>query len=946
MDAIKFVDKLSGFALNSNPFFDTGSVSPWTSLNATSTLSLDSTQTREGNNQSLLITPVGGNATVEVRSEIVSVTTGATYVGFGWLRCAVDRQMSLGILWRDNGGVFLSSSLQGLNITANTWTPVTVTAVAPASAVQAQLIVSMGSTPPPSHLVWVNEGSITPQSTGGAASKIRLDLNDGTTWAVNYEGTDFSPPPLKQAWSDTLLTNGERLSAAAYGNRTIQLALDLITSNQDTAAAELHKLWTELNRQSNFLMYQPTGASKPVYFRTIRSSNTRVTEYPNGAIRTVQVTIDAEPFAYGPKVQLPASTVVNDPNPPSSLGANGMYFSVDRPLGDVETPLYLKLANQSPSDLVRTTSAGPPLTLISVRRRGNPAATPLVMEAESMTLSASITKPQRDQASTAEQYTGAPMALNKNNGDKSTMADASNWTGTNCTVDYVQATNPDAVTSGYMRITPNGTSAQVYAESEKVPVTTGARYTASAALWSNTTRNFDIYIRWYDAANTFLSASTITAPVTANTWLSTDYDITAAAPASATQATVAIGMTGTPPASNLLYVYTGWIKVGPLNINEGFEADALNWTATGGTLTRQTTTTWVGLASGQLTPTGAAATTSVENDRVAVTPGKPYSATARIRNAVARSVDTKINWYTSGLTLITTTPVTTSLAANTWTAVEAGGVAPSNAAFASISFVMTGTPPASNILYIDTARVDPSPAVRIDTAGLSTWTTAMWGTFPTPPSAIDARGTYRVFMRYAYATTGVTATNDVRLRWGGKEAMITNPEVLSLEKNGTQLKYIDLGLVQIPGGYDPAQDGISGVDLASEGIYFELQIKDNSGAFVDLDVDHFLFAPADDRLLLIRWATVGSTSITQPDSMLLDSLAGQVYGLNATGQVYTLPGTELAGGPPMITPGVINRIFFCADVGRETSTTTTRRLKATITPHYWPRYLTVRAASA
>ena len=123
--------------------------------------------------------------------------------------------------------------------------------------------------------------------TGGTGANVRLDLNDGITWGVNYEGTDFSPPPLKQAWSNTLLTDGERLSAAAYANRTINLNMDLMVSTQDGIAAELQKLWRELNRPSNFLMYQPEGAANPVYFRTLRSSDTRVTDFPAGAMRNV-----------------------------------------------------------------------------------------------------------------------------------------------------------------------------------------------------------------------------------------------------------------------------------------------------------------------------------------------------------------------------------------------------------------------------------------------------------------------------------------------------------------------------------------------------------------------------------------------------------------------------------------------------------------------------------
>lgn len=771
-----------------------------------------------------------------------------------------------------------------------------------------------------------------------ASPTVRLDLNDGTTWGVNYDGTDFSPPPLKTSWANTLLADGERLAAAAYANRTITLALDLIGTVEDQAS-ELQTLWRELNRATNFLKWHPTGASNPVFFRTIRSSNTKVTDYPSGSIRSVQVTIDAEPFAYGVKVQLPEVTVVNDTAPPSNIGT-GMYFDVTSPQGDVETPLYLSVLNDTStsSGLVRTASAGPPLSLVAVRRRNDPTATPFYVEAESMTF-ASNTKPRRDQDSTADLHTGGPMSINAT--DAFTTG-VTNWTGVNCTVAWVVATDPDASTSPSMRITPNGTSPQVYAESERVPVTAGKNYIALVgSLWSSTTRIVDVHIRWFAGGN-WLSTTTFSESLTANTWA--DLQGYGTAPANATQASIAIGMSSTPPASNVLYVQAAKLVVGPLNANHGFEVNASNWTATGGTLVRQTSTVYSGVAAGQFTPNGATATCTVESEQVAVIPGRAYSATARIRNAVARSVSTVLSWYTAGTSLISSETVSTSLSAGSWTAVEVSGVAPATAAFATIKFSMTGTPPGSNVLHLDQARVDPSTHARIDLAGLSSWTTALSGTFP-PTASADARGTYRVFMRYAYATSGTVSSNDVRLRWGGKEAVITNPEIVELEKNGTTLKYADLGLVQVPGGYDPVEDGVSGVDVATEGIYFELQVKDNEGTFVDLDIDHFLFAPADDRLLLIKWATtIGS--VTEPTSMLLDSLAGQVYGRNASGQIHTLPGTELAGGAPMVIPGVTNRIFFCLDVGRATNITTSRSVKTRITPHYWPRYLTVRAAAS
>lgn len=161
-----------------------------------------------------------------------------------------------------------------------------------------------------------------------APPTVRLNLNNESPWAVT--GVDFSPPPLKQAWASTLLTDGERLTAAAYGNRRLRLSLELIASSQDASATAMQALWRELNRPSNLLRYQPDGATSPVFFRTIRSADNQVREYPGGgpsSLRTVEVEIDAEPFALGLKETLPTVTVYNDPTEGTDVVAASDAFT-------------------------------------------------------------------------------------------------------------------------------------------------------------------------------------------------------------------------------------------------------------------------------------------------------------------------------------------------------------------------------------------------------------------------------------------------------------------------------------------------------------------------------------------------------------------------------------------------------------------------------------------
>lgn len=207
-----------------------------------------------------------------------------------------------------------------------------------------------------------------------AAPTVRLDLNNESPWATKTEGTDLSPPPLRQAWAGTLLTDGEQLTAAAYDNRQLRLKLELIASSVDNVAASLQALWRELNRPANILRWQPTGASFPVHFKTFRSADNAVVDYPGpGLLRTVDVRIAAEPFAYGLRQTLSQVTVSSNP----AAGSNGCYFDVTGVKGDVETPLHLSL------DDGFTVLRQP---MFAVRRRGTPSAMPFVLQAESMTL--------------------------------------------------------------------------------------------------------------------------------------------------------------------------------------------------------------------------------------------------------------------------------------------------------------------------------------------------------------------------------------------------------------------------------------------------------------------------------------------------------------------------------------------------------------------------------
>jgi hypothetical protein len=204
-----------------------------------------------------------------------------------------------------------------------------------------------------------------------------------------------------------------------------------------------------------------------------------------------------------------------------------------------------------------------------------------------------------------------------------------------------------------------------------------------------------------------------------------------------------------------------------------------------------------------------------------------------------------------------------------------------------------------------------------------------------PSSAsVDARGTYRVFLRNSHTVAGDSI--DVQLQWGITSSVIFN-DVVRLSAN-TNLQYTDLGLVQIPAGFDPVYDGPSGVELPVSGAFFAVSARRNSGSG-NLDMDCLLFVPADDRLQFVKWpASAGGTDIF----ILEGGPRPSAYCTSAAGNLLSTQPIELVGGGLMLTPGRTNRLFFVRDLGTGVAAAGTGdslTATTTITPSYFPRYL-------
>jgi hypothetical protein len=207
--------------------------------------------------------------------------------------------------------------------------------------------------------------------------------------------------------------------------------------------------------------------------------------------------------------------------------------------------------------------------------------------------------------------------------------------------------------------------------------------------------------------------------------------------------------------------------------------------------------------------------------------------------------------------------------------------------------------------------------------------------FPSTAS-VDARGTYRVFARIRRNTS--TDVHQIRLRWGGADAQVTNATVTLPQDTGPSaptIPMVDLGLVQIPAGYDPVEDG--GVELVTEGVFLAVDTGRTSGSGT-LDVDYLFFLPQDDRCMFVDWPA----SATVTDFVVSGGASPRVYARNASGQVTSTLAPEIAGTGLMLTPGVTNRVVFHRDVGMSTALTgagDSVTATTTLTPSYYPRYV-------
>lgn len=148
-----------------------------------------------------------------------------------------------------------------------------------------------------------------------------------------------------------------------------------------------------------------------------------------------------------------------------------------------------------------------------------------------------------------------------------------------------------------------------------------------------------------------------------------------------------------------------------LNANNGFESGATSpFGSAGGTFTAATDQKYSGTYSGKIVPTGAAADVYIATPWGNMVGGESYRARAQVRCAVARNITIRIDFYDATPTFIDSASTTISVAANTWTYFEISGIAPNNATQGPALVIMSGTPAASNIMWVDEFYYEKIPS--------------------------------------------------------------------------------------------------------------------------------------------------------------------------------------------------------------------------------------------
>lgn len=217
-----------------------------------------------------------------------------------------------------------------------------------------------------------------------ASPTVLLDMNDGGTWRTLSDGFDISPPPLKRSIAQNAMTDGGLVTSAAYDLRELKFQLVLSGASEDARNAQLKALEAELYKPSNLLMFQASGGSFPVFFRTLRSDSFALNREYAPTAWLVSCDVLAEPFALGIRHDITAGAVItNDP----ASGTNPGRLDITGVRGDSPAPAFVRVALGSGTF---------PTFFWSQRTANNPTSLTVFAQAEAGTLGTDTTVQAND----------------------------------------------------------------------------------------------------------------------------------------------------------------------------------------------------------------------------------------------------------------------------------------------------------------------------------------------------------------------------------------------------------------------------------------------------------------------------------------------------------------------------------------------------------------------
>lgn len=172
--------------LNANQGFESG-LSPWTVVGGTAAQS--AAEVFEGFHAAQ-VTPSGSASTVFLQSENLPCQPGQsiTVDGRMWFTNAVTANASMSVNWYTLAGAYISTSSSNVSVAAATWTQLSNTFTAPATAYQFTINATLSGTPAAAQVFYVDTALAYPTYAGPQNSTV-VQITATGTWPAPTQGT-------------------------------------------------------------------------------------------------------------------------------------------------------------------------------------------------------------------------------------------------------------------------------------------------------------------------------------------------------------------------------------------------------------------------------------------------------------------------------------------------------------------------------------------------------------------------------------------------------------------------------------------------------------------------------------------------------------------------------------------------------------------------------------